>query len=68
MAKCKNCGSKTSTGKRKRSTSKFTEDEKLAYKLGKIQASLGKDCRVNDSYNNGRKASTATKKTKKSLY
>lgn len=48
--------------------SKFTEDEKLAFRLGKIQASLNKDCRVADSYNNGRKSSEQHPKKKKPLY
>lgn len=69
MAKktCNSSGWNNRSGSKKNKP-KFTEDEKLAYKLGKIQASLNKDCRVRDSFENGKKSSDKSQSKKKPLY
>ncbi len=57
---------KTSSKTGGKSKSKYTELEKLSFKLGMIQRGLeNPDSRVFESFNNGKKGSS--KKTKKSL-
>lgn len=57
---------KTSSKTGRKSKSKYTELEKLSYKLGQIERGLkNPDSRVFESYNNGKKG--PTKKRRKSL-
>ncbi len=58
-------GNRRNTKQRK---SKFSQDEQLAFRLGKIQASLNNDCRVSDSYKAGLSSKSAEKKKNKPLY
>ncbi len=58
---------KTSNRSSKSSKSKYTELERLSYKLGQIQRKLNNaTSQIYESYNNGKKGTP--KKTKRSLF
>ena len=69
MARRTRYGSPKSRGrtKVKRRRSKYTEQEKFAYKLGQAMRGLeNPDSRISESYNNGKKPKTV--KARKPLY
>lgn len=58
----------TSRGKGMKSKSKYSDLEKLAFNLGKIQAGLNADTKVKESYDNGLNSKNRDKKKQKPLY
>lgn len=63
-----NCGNARNNSKGKKNKSKYTDLEKLAFDLGKIQAGIKEDTKVKESYENGLNSKNKEKKKKKPLY
>ncbi len=62
-----NAGNGKSGGSKYRKKSKYTELERLAYNLGKIEGGLEADTRVRDSYIKGQTANAESKQKRKPL-